>query len=179
MAIEVHVHIIAQQPSNPQKWAIPAEFQGRFCTPITIFDMGTLLSWSLGASFPNNRMRMAVLLRKAFPPPRPPGSSFQIYVLSGLCPFHHLYIPITREKRCTYALSRNPISAKPTDVVAHLTSGDRRKSQRSSYQPSSYKVVHINVLTTSLIQHPLSNVPHLTSLTQRPPYNVLLIMFPI
>lgn len=34
MAIEVHTYIIAQQLSDPQKWVISAEFQGRFCTPI-------------------------------------------------------------------------------------------------------------------------------------------------
>lgn len=43
MAIEVHMHIIAQQPSDTQKWVIPAEFQGRFCTPMTMIGMETLL----------------------------------------------------------------------------------------------------------------------------------------
>ena len=43
MAIEVHTHIIAQQPSDPQKLAIPTEFQGRFCTPMTMIGMATLL----------------------------------------------------------------------------------------------------------------------------------------
>lgn len=43
MAIEVHMHIIAQQPSDTQKWVIPAEFQGRFWTPMTMIGMETLL----------------------------------------------------------------------------------------------------------------------------------------
>ena len=35
-AIEVHMHIISLQPSDPTKWAIPPEFQGRFCNPLTL-----------------------------------------------------------------------------------------------------------------------------------------------
>ena len=43
MAIEVHTHILAQILFDPLKWNIPAEFQGRSCTPITMIGMGALL----------------------------------------------------------------------------------------------------------------------------------------
>ena len=43
MAIEVHTYIISQQPSDPSKWVISSEFQGRFCTPLTMIGMDTLL----------------------------------------------------------------------------------------------------------------------------------------
>ncbi len=43
LAIEVHSHIVTQQPSDPKQWVIPPEFQGRFCTPTTVIGMNSLL----------------------------------------------------------------------------------------------------------------------------------------
>lgn len=43
LVIEVHSHIVTQQPSDPKQWVIPPEFQGRFCTPKTVIGMNSLL----------------------------------------------------------------------------------------------------------------------------------------
>ena len=43
LAIEVYLRIITQQPSDAKQWVIPFEFQGRFCTPMTIIGMNSLL----------------------------------------------------------------------------------------------------------------------------------------
>ncbi len=47
LAIEVHSHIVTQQPSNSKQWVIPPELQGRFCTPTTIIGMNLLLDLAL------------------------------------------------------------------------------------------------------------------------------------
>ncbi len=43
MAIEVHSHIVTQQPIGPKQWVILLEFQGRICTPMTVIGMNSLL----------------------------------------------------------------------------------------------------------------------------------------
>ncbi len=43
MAIEVHSHIVTKQLTDPKQWIIPTEFQGRFCTPMTVIGMNSLL----------------------------------------------------------------------------------------------------------------------------------------
>lgn len=42
-AIEAHIYIVAQQPTDPSKWVIPEKFQGRFCTPRTMIGMGSII----------------------------------------------------------------------------------------------------------------------------------------
>ncbi len=43
LAIEVHLYIVTQQPSDSKQWVIPPEFQGRFYTPTTVISMNSLL----------------------------------------------------------------------------------------------------------------------------------------
>ena len=38
MAIEVHTHIVAQQPLDPKNWKIPVEFKNRLCSPMDTID---------------------------------------------------------------------------------------------------------------------------------------------
>ena len=43
MAIEVHSHIVTEQPTDPKQWVISPEFQGRFCDPMTVIGMNSLM----------------------------------------------------------------------------------------------------------------------------------------
>ncbi len=42
MTIEVHTHVVSQQPSDASKWIIPPEFRGRFCNPTTLLGTSSL-----------------------------------------------------------------------------------------------------------------------------------------
>ena len=41
--LEAHTFIVAQQPTNPSKWAIPEKFKGRFCTPRTMIGTRSII----------------------------------------------------------------------------------------------------------------------------------------
>ena len=43
MVIEANTYIVSQQPIDPSKWVIPEKFQGRFCTPKTMIEMGKII----------------------------------------------------------------------------------------------------------------------------------------
>lgn len=44
MAIQLHSYIAAKGPSDPANWTIPPGFQGRFCTPMTLIGMSSLIN---------------------------------------------------------------------------------------------------------------------------------------
>ncbi len=43
MAIEANTYIVSQQRIDLSKWVIPEKFQGRFCTPKTMIEMGSII----------------------------------------------------------------------------------------------------------------------------------------
>lgn len=43
LAIEVHIHIVTQQPSNQKQWIIYPEFQERFCITTIVISINMLL----------------------------------------------------------------------------------------------------------------------------------------
>lgn len=60
MTTEGHTHNTAQQPSDPSKWGVPSEFQGRFYTSTTMIGMGTLMGSKRRSRSPPSHRRIAL-----------------------------------------------------------------------------------------------------------------------
>ena len=57
MAIKAHTYIVSQQPTDPSKWVIPEKFQGRFCTPKTMIEMGSIIGTGGAGGKKRKRLR--------------------------------------------------------------------------------------------------------------------------
>ncbi len=80
MAIEAHTFIVAQQPTNPSKWVIPEEFQGRFCTARTRIGMSSIM----GAGATKKRSRSPADARRGMSSgSNNPSISWELFNKSG------------------------------------------------------------------------------------------------